>query len=154
MFSVELKDQAVTAALMRLAAATDDAKPVMEAIGDLLLVSTQDRLKTGKSPNGTAFAPRSAATLANYQRKKLSFGLPLYRSGDMYNQMNFEAGSDYVEVGTNKVQAAMMQFGGTRARFPHLWGDIPARPFLGISPDDERDILAEIAEALAEALQP
>ncbi|MFK3602796.1 hypothetical protein [Pseudomonas sp. AP19] len=32
-------------------------------------------------------------------------------------------------VGSDKPYAAMMQFGGG-ADFPHLWGDIPARPFL------------------------
>lgn len=154
MFTVELKHEAVTAALTRLAAATDDLTPTMQAIGELLVVSTQDRLKSGKSPDGTAFAPRSASTLARYEKKKLSFGLPLYRSGEMYNQINSEAGSDYVEVGTTVIQAAMMHFGGTKARFPHLWGDIPARPFLGLSEDDDRDILAEIAEALSDALQP
>lgn len=153
MFSVELKDQAVTAALMRLAAATADPKPVMDAIGELLLVSTQDRLKAGKSPDGSAFAPRSAATLARYEKKKLSYGLPLYQSGEMYNQMNYEAGSDFVEVGTTPVQSAMMHFGGTKAQHPNLWGNIPARPFLGISETDSADIVAEIAEWLTGIIQ-
>jgi phage gpG-like protein len=35
----------------------------------------------------------------------------------------------------------MQQFGGTKSRWPHLWGSIPARPFLGVNPDDEREIL-------------
>lgn len=48
----------------------------------------------------------------------------------------------------------MMQFGGTKAAFPHLWGDIPARPFLGLSTQDESDILDTISEALAAALTP
>ena len=39
----------------------------------------------------------------------------------------------------------MQQFGGTRSRFGHLWGDIPARPFLGLSTADEQALL-EIAE--------
>ena len=154
MFTVELNNDAVTGALTRLAAAMDDMTPIMQSIGELLLQSTQDRLKDGKSPDGTAFAPRSEATLANYARRNLRFGLPLYQSGEMYNQMNAESGSDYVEIGTTVIQAAMMQFGGTKAQFPNLWGDIPARPFLGISQDDERDILAEIAEALTDAFEP
>jgi phage gpG-like protein len=29
----------------------------------------------------------------------------------------------------------MQQFGGTKAQFPNLWGDIPARPFLPITAD-------------------
>jgi phage gpG-like protein len=31
----------------------------------------------------------------------------------------------------------MQQFGGTKAEFPNLWGDIPPRPFLGLSIEDE-----------------
>lgn len=33
-------------------------------------------------------------------------------------------------VGSNKPYAAMMQFGGDRADFPQLWGDVPSRPYL------------------------
>ena len=154
MFAVEIKNEAVTAALTRLSALTGDMAPIMKQIGELLAQSTQDRLKAGISPDGTAFAPRSPVTIANYARKKVSFGGVLYRGGDLYNQIASESGSDYVEVGSNMAYAAMMHFGGTKAAFPNLWGNIPARPFLGISQDDERDILAEIAEALSEAVQP
>jgi phage gpG-like protein len=47
------------------------------------------------------------------------------------------------------VYAAMQQFGGTKAEFPHLWGDIPERPFLGVS-DDEKEILEIISDYLIE----
>lgn len=33
-------------------------------------------------------------------------------------------------------------------RFPNLWGDIPARPFLGLSPSDEQGILDIVEEFL------
>jgi len=45
--------------------------------------------------------------------------------------------------------AAMMQFGGTKSEFPNLWGDIPARPFLGISEDDKTDILTILERHLS-----
>ncbi len=38
-------------------------------------------------------------------------------------------------VGSNKPYAAMMQFGGDQSDFPHLWGDIPARPYLPMDAD-------------------
>lgn len=40
--------------------------------------------------------------------------------------------------------AAMQQFGGKKSEFPHLWGDIPARPFL---PVDQAGNLSPTAEA-------
>jgi len=37
---------------------------------------------------------------------------------------------------------------GTKEEFPNLWGDIPGRPFLGISEQDKSDILAIIQRHL------
>jgi phage gpG-like protein len=42
----------------------------------------------------------------------------------------------------------MMQFGGTKSQFPHLWGDIPARPFVGVSDADKAAILDVISRRL------
>lgn len=56
-----------------------------------------------------------------------------------------------VTVGSNKVQAAMMHFGGKKADFPHLWGDIPARNFVGLSSADAREILALMLDHLQRA---
>jgi phage gpG-like protein len=39
------------------------------------------------------------------------------------------ATNSHVEITTDVEYAAMMNFGGTKAQFPNLWGDIPARPF-------------------------
>jgi phage gpG-like protein len=44
----------------------------------------------------------------------------------------------------------MQQFGGSKSEFPHLWGDIPERPFLGISDDDRSNIL-DIVQSHLEA---
>ncbi len=42
----------------------------------------------------------------------------------------------------------MQQFGGNKSKFPNLWGDIPARPFLGISDADEKMIVSTVNEYL------
>jgi phage gpG-like protein len=49
----------------------------------------------------------------------------------------------------------MMNFGGTKAQFPHLWGDIPARPFMPISklPNQwEKDIVEIIKRHIEQHL--
>ncbi|MNT61306.1 hypothetical protein D3C72_1989410 [compost metagenome] len=38
----------------------------------------------------------------------------------------------------------MMHFGGDKSEFPHLWGDIPSRPFL---PMDAEGVIQPEAEA-------
>ncbi len=61
-------------------------------------------------------------------------------------------GDDTLEIGSSMNYAAMQQFGGNKSEFPFLWGDIPARPFLGISDEDEANILATIEEFLNESM--
>lgn len=147
MFVVELKAEAATAALTRAAALLEDMTPVMKAIGELLVRSTKQRFLKGQAPDGSAWKAKSPVTLARSRDSR-----PLFGPNNRLNREIFpESGSDFVEVGSPQPYAAMMQFGGTKARFPHLWGNIPARPFLGISQEDEDNILAEIAEGLSTA---
>lgn len=56
-------------------------------------------------------------------------------------------------MGSNLIYAAVQQFGAGKGQFGNMangspipWGNIPARPFLGISPEDETNILALIAD--------
>ena len=49
-------------------------------------------------------------------------------------------------------QGALQQrYSGTKSSWPHLWGDIPARPYLGLSENDEQSILDIIRSYLASA---
>ncbi|RUR41274.1 hypothetical protein ELY25_02340 [Vreelandella populi] len=46
------------------------------------------------------------------------------------------------------VYAAMQNYGGTKAEFSHLWGDIPGREFIGLNDDDEDEVLGILADHL------
>lgn len=71
------------------------------------------------------------------------------RTGSLHTRF----GPDFLEFGSSAVQSTVMQFGASRGDFgtmangsPIPWGDIPARPFIGLSHDDEitiNDILSE-----------
>ncbi len=148
MFKVEIKDEAATAALMRLSRVFDDAAPVMGEIGEMLHESTRERYKQGIAPDGTKWAPKSPVTLARNPK----WIRPLFAEGNMHETIFPNSGSDFVEIGVVAKQAAMMQFGGTKAQFPHLWGNIPARPFLGLSEQDEVNISDIISEHIALAM--
>lgn len=148
MYTIELKADAVTGGLNRAAAALDDMTALMQDIGEILVASTKARFPLGEAPDGSKWAANSPVTLARKTGSRPLFGA----TGLLSSQIFHEAGSSQVEVGSNLVQAAMMQFGGTKAQFPHLWGDIPARPFLGISAEDEENILGAIGDYLAEAM--
>jgi len=63
-------------------------------------------------------------------------------------QIHYRAGQASVEVGSSMEYSAVQQFGAQKGAFgstkrgaPIPWGDIPARPFLGLSGSDKAAIL-------------
>lgn len=167
MIEMEYNDAQVSAALQGLFDQLAGTVPVMERIGLHLVDSTEDRFAAQVSPEGQPWAPRSKTTIENYERRKLRYGGILHLSGQLGSNIHSEAGPDFVIVGSPEPYAAVMQFGAAqgafgafigkdklgRDHFHHLpWGDIPARPFLGVSDQDKTDILDIVHEALARAL--
>jgi phage virion morphogenesis protein len=160
MYSIEISDAAVTAALDRLAGALADMTPAMEEIGEALTASTQDRMQAGLQPDGAPFAPRSPVTLARYEKAGIRYGNPLNVSGILRGGIFPQASADQVRIGSNAIQAAVMQFGAAQGAFgrtarggPIPWGNIPARPFLGLSDTDRTSIGDIVNEWLERAVQ-
>lgn len=160
MYTVEINDAEIGAAFASVAASLGDMTPFTQSLGELLLQSTQDRMLRGEQPDGAPFAPRSQATLDHYARTgQTPRGGPLNLTGMMIAGIAFQAGPDYLEIGSNAIQAAVMQFGAMKGAFgttsrggPIPWGTIPARPFLGLSDEDRTNILDELSDYVGEAL--
>lgn len=75
------------------------------------------------------------------------------------NEINYRVTGGAVEVGSSLEYAATQQFGAKKGAFGKTkkgrdipWGDIPARPFLGLSAKDKQDVLAILNEHLAKAM--
>lgn len=158
MSGLEYNTDTLDPLLIALLEATGDLTGFMQDAGELLVASAQDRVLQGVQPDGSPFAPRSEATLKRYAKLGLSFGAPLNVSGDMRNHLFYNAESDSVEYGSNAIQAAVMQFGAAKGAFGTAsngtsipWGNIPARPFIGISEDDETNLALELEEWLERA---
>lgn len=152
--TIDITTDQISTALGRVAAALTDPTPMFQDLGEYLIKSTKDRFPTGKAPDGSIWAPKSATTLEAYGARKTNRmdTRPLFGPSKMLSQQIFyQAYPDRVAWGSPMVYAAMMQFGGTRSAFPHLWGNIPARPFLGLSAEDQPAILGIIADYLEEA---
>lgn len=161
---IDIDDTAVITALNRLAAACADPGPVLKEIGESLIESTKRRFETSTAPDGSAWAPNSPVTILKYLRGKsgatrrdgrlsakgaalVMAKKPLIGdSKDLGRQFSYSVDGSTLTVFSSIPYSAMQQFGGTKAKFPNLWGDIPARPFMGISDDDramiERSILS------------
>jgi len=130
-------DREITRALQKLNAATGNLTPALKEIGEVLKESTIERFDTTTAPDGSKWELNSVLSTLLYK----DGDRPLTDEGTLGNTIFYQVnGKDSLEIGSPMEYAAMQQFGGTKAEFPHLWGDIPARPFLGISSEDERKI--------------
>ena len=73
--------------------------------------------------------------------------------------LRYQAHGDRLEFGTDRIYGAVHQFGetaaegrGSRHRRGGAWGDIPARPYIGLSSDDESEIEQIVADHLLDVL--
>lgn len=135
------------AVLLQVAARVTDMRPVMDQIGEVLVETTIDRFKTDTAPDGTAWAPNTEATLKRKRGTK-----PLIGNSRVLSQaISYEATETSVSWGSNLIYAAVHQLGAGKGVFgtmangsPIPWGDIPARPYLGISEGDNLAIIAAL----------
>ncbi|WP_296699805.1 phage virion morphogenesis protein [Thiocapsa sp. UBA6158] len=155
--TIDLDDVALQATLSKLAASIADPSPALAEIGEHLLKTTRARFGRGEkaAPDGTPWARNTETTIARKGRDN-----PLYKSGMLQGQMRWQLadGGRAVEVGSNRIYAAVQQFGqpkgasGTTKRGgPIPWGDIPPRPFLGVSADDREAIADILSDYLSKA---
>ena len=145
-----------------LVAAFGDLTPLMDGFGNTLEGSVLNRFETETAPDGSRWTPSL--------RARIDGGKTLQKSSQLVNSRTHVAGADSVEVGTNKIYAGVHQFGATiRAKtakglqfqLPGKLGfrrvmevEIPARPFLGLSSDDEAELIAQAEDYARSAIGP
>jgi phage gpG-like protein len=125
--TVQIDNAEMHARLQQLGNSVTNLQPAMRSIGQSLKSNIRLCFIDTKSPDGINWKVLSPATIAN---RRGGSNVPLNDTGVLKNSFTVQAGAQSVTVGTNAPQAAMMSFGGNKAQFPNLWGDIPARPFM------------------------
>lgn len=159
MISVEVQSEETERLFAELSRRMSDTGPVLDAIGQILVSSTQLRFVDEESPDHVPWQPLSSVTLA--RRRKKGGGAKILRdTGRLASSITYVAGDGSVSVGTNVDYANVHQYGQrkgasgrTKRNSPIPWGDIPARPFLGINDDDLKSI-DELLESYLDASQP
>jgi len=142
--SIDIKydDRDVKAALRRLQMVGGDLSAVFAEIGEHLTRSHRQRFAEGVDPDGQAWEPLAESTKA---RKKKNADKVLIEHGGLMDSLHYNTGSHELEFGTNLIYGATHQFGREEA-------GIPARPFLGVSSDDEAEILNIITDHIGQAV--
>ncbi|WP_164561681.1 phage virion morphogenesis protein [Nitratidesulfovibrio vulgaris] len=159
MIEIEVNTEAIEEGLQRLAALGRDLTPVARALGGVMADAAERAFAGQCDPvTGAAWHPLSPVTLA--RRAKGGHDGPILQvRGILASSIHTDYGRDHVTVGTNEPHARTHQFGAmrgahgrTRRGGPIPWGNIPARPFLGVGPEDEEEMLGVLREATRRAL--
>lgn len=140
---VDLDIQEVVNAASQLERIGDHAYDFFDEIGAQLVDSTQQRFDAGAGPDGTAWRPSQRAVKRGTKT--------LVDRGELQGELSHNATNNELEWGSDKVYAAIHHFGGKAGR--GLRANIPARPFIGISAQDEMMINAEAYEFIEGLVQ-
>ncbi len=146
MITVELDHERLQAALRRVEWAVGDVAPLMRGIAAELVSQTEENFAEEGRPDWADLSETTTerrAKTGNWPGQILQIS-----SAGLAASVTSHADDSSALVGSNKPYAAMMHFGGTKSAFPHLWGDIPGRPFLPM--DVEGQLQPEAEEAILE----
>lgn len=120
------------------------AAELLDDAGAILESSTRRRFETKIAPDGAPWADWSDA----YAGTREDHHSLLVSQGDMLDSIASYASGGEVHVGSNLIYAAHHHFGGDE-----IGSGIPARPYLGVSDEDERDLADLVTGRLEELLQ-
>lgn len=155
---IQFDDTKIQSALGRLLALGRNAAPVMQDIAMLGENSTRMRFRTQKGPDGVSWKKSL--------RAQITGGRTLTKDGHLGNSISSDYGADFAMWGVNRIYAAIHQLGGEiRAKaggalkIPLTGGGfvlvksvkMPARPYLGVNDDNERDILGLLESRISGA---
>lgn len=129
MIEIEVNNaQQIGAILDKLAHAAQDRAPLMRSIAGTMESAVLQNFDVGGRPKWLGLKYRQ--------------GTPLVDTENLMNSITSYYDNDSAEVGTNEPYAAIHQFGGKAGRGRKV--DIPARPFLVLTPQDEENILDDV----------
>jgi phage virion morphogenesis protein len=165
-FRIEVDDREVMAALAGLQGAADDLTPLMAEIEGILVDATERAFENQEDPaTGAPWAELSPVTKS---RRADPDGPILKDSGSLVSSVNGAHDADSAEAGVSEIYGITHQLGAKKGQYgsasgafqfdgeglspmqiPIPWGDIPARPFLGIGDEDKE----EISDAVSRYIQ-
>ncbi|MDL2275847.1 phage virion morphogenesis protein [Desulfosarcina sp. OttesenSCG-928-G10] len=173
----DIDDARALALMRRISRRVQDATPLFQELGEIVLASIQKNFDVGGRPVPWIKSKRALS----------QGGQTLVDNAVLKNSLNVRAGRDYAIVGTADKRARVHQFGAAKGSFgtstvtvnsfqrtitqafgrplsaprrvtvgTHTrrmkmpWGTIPARPFLMIQDEDMDEILTAMTDYLAQ----
>ena len=118
-------------------------QPLWQLVGMYVQKQTiKERFDKEQAPDGTKWKPLSPARVKQRMKRHKSGQMKILQDvGHLKRSIQYEAGQNYVRIGSNLKYARIHQFGGT-SHFKKRTGSvtIPARPYLGVTPNERQHI--------------
>ena len=138
--SIEIKidNKEVESKLLDLAQKSENLRPLMKNIAGIFAYSTEENFKNeGRLDKWTEL---SESTIKQRTKNKQWPGMILQVSGQLASSVNTYYDNDSAVIGSNLEYAAIHQLGGQAGRNKAV--EIPARPYLQLTPEDFEEILS------------
>lgn len=138
--SIEIKidNKEVESRLLDLAQRSENLRPLMKNIAGIFAYSTEENFKNEGRPD--KWTELSESTIKQRTKNKQWPGMILQVSGQLASSVNTYYDNDSAVIGSNLEYAAIHQIGGQAGRNKSV--EIPARPYLQLTPEDFEEILS------------
>lgn len=135
---IKLDNKEVESRLLDLAKRSENLRPLMKNIAGIFAYSTEENFKEEGRPD--KWTELSESTIKQRTKNKQWPGMILQISGQLASSVNTYYDDDSAVIGSNLEYAAIHQLGGQAGKNKSV--EIPARPYLQLTPDDFEEILS------------
>ena len=143
---IKLDNKEVESRLLDLAKRSENLRPLMKNIAGIFAYYTEENFKEQGRPD--KWTELSESTIKQRTKNKQWPGMILQISGQLASSVNTYYDDDSAVMGSNLEYAAIHQLGGQAGKNKSV--EIPARPYLQLTPDDFEEILSMTENFLGE----
>jgi len=118
-------------------------------IGEYMLGATRDRAALEIAPDGSTWASLSPRYANRKAKARPGVGMLFFDNHMLGDQLSSQVVGDTLFTGTNAPQGAAQHFGSA----PGSHQNIPARPWLGVSDQDDAEIARLVLDHLGKPIK-
>ena len=141
---IKIDDKEIQKYLQKLVSKTENLRPLMKNIAGIMMDSVEENFEKEGRPEKWQGIAKS--TIKQRTKKGYWPGRILQVRGELAASITSKYDENSALVGTNKVYAAIHQFGGDAGRNKKV--EIPVRPYLKLGETEKTEIIHEIQNYL------
>ena len=143
---IKIDNNDVERKLLELAQKSENLRPLMKNIAGIFASATEENFKNEGRPD--KWTELSEATKKQRTKQKKWPGQILQVSGQLASSISTQYDDESAVIGSNLDYAAIHQLGGQAGKNKKV--EIPARPYLFLTEDDNQEILSECEKYLSD----